>query len=62
MVNISIIVPIYNVELSIRKRIESIIEQECEGIEKDTPIIFLHSQRISFFQILPTNTYRKKVG
>lgn len=48
MVNISIIVPIYNVELSIRKCIESIIEQECEGIEKDTPIIFLHSQRISF--------------
>ena len=48
MVNISIIVPIYNVELSFRKCIESIIEQECEGIEKDTPIIFLHSQRISF--------------
>lgn len=33
MTNISIIVPIYNVELSIRKCIESIIEQECENLK-----------------------------
>ena len=32
MINISIIVPVYNVELSISKCIESIIGQECEGI------------------------------